>query len=62
MTDEEIRMTFLLTILRDIGIHNVDRAFEMARRCTDFVLGKSDAEIIRAAKDLAQKIKGSEKD
>lgn len=42
----------------DTALMEAGRLIEVARLYSDFVLGKSDAEVIRAARNFAEKVKG----
>jgi hypothetical protein len=55
MSDRETKSEFLKLLINH-GLP-VDFAITEARKCADFVSGKSDAEIIRAAQELAEKMK-----
>lgn len=50
-----------LMLVRDLigqDRRNTDILIEDARRLADFILGTNDAEVLRAARDLADKVKG----
>lgn len=55
MTDQEIRLRCIELAAPTCGFAP-EATVEAARVLSDFVLGRNDAEVIRAARDLAQKV------
>ena len=55
--EHEIRMECLRLAISHLGVDDIKHTTTIAGQLSDFVIGKNDAEIVRAARDFADKVK-----
>jgi len=57
--EHEVRMECLRMAISHLGVDDIKHTTTIAGQLSDFILGTNDAEVICAARDLAEKVKGA---